>query len=269
MNTWELLAATLFSSLVGSMHCVGMCTPFAILAIGPITGLQRSRTLRMSSYHLGRLVTYWTMGLGVALLNSSIQLFAGGNLALQMVGWGVGIAMILIGGFRMIATFSWRAPVRHSPLSQAWSAGIVKLRRSYGGGPAWLSSFLWGLTSTLLPCGWLYLFVLAAAAAPNAIMSIAMMTAFWIGTLPLLSMAAWGWSSISPRWQVLAQPFAAGCIISFGVFILVDRSLVDLRPLSQSSNALKGNSDKFSLELVRGASEIELPCCRGDDAKNP
>ena len=269
MNIWELLAATLFSSLVGSMHCVGMCTPFAILAMGPTTGLQSNRILRLSSYHLGRLATYWAMGIGVALLSSSIQWFAGGNHALRWVGWGVGIAMIAIGMIRMLATFSWRAPVRHSRWSQAWSAGIVRLRRTYAGGTVGLSSFLWGLTSTLLPCGWLYLFVLAAAAAPNLTMSIAMMTAFWIGTLPLLSIAPWGWSSISPRWQVLAQPFAAGCIISFGVFILVERSLVDLRPISEKASVLSAPSSEASLELVRRSTEIELPCCRGDDAKNP
>jgi len=269
MNVLELLAATLFSSFVGSMHCVGMCTPFAILAMGPTTGLHRNRTLRMSSYHLGRLATYWTMGIGVALLSSSIQWFAGGNQALQVIGWGVGFTMIAIGVMRMIATFSLPAPVKHSRWSQSWSAGIVKLRRAYGGGPVWLSAFLWGLTSTLLPCGWLYLFVLAAASAPNAMMSIGMMTAFWVGTLPLLSMAAWGWSSISPRWQLFAQPFAAGCIISFGVFILFERSLVDLQPLIDSTHATPISSSNYSLELVRRTSEIELPCCRGDDVKNP
>lgn len=269
MNAWELLAATLFSSLVGSMHCVGMCTPFAIVAMGPTTGLQRDRTLRMSSYHLGRLTTYWIMGIGVALLSSSIQVIAGGNRALQIIGWGVGTTMISIGVIRMLATFSWRMPVRHTRWSQSWTAAIVKLRRSYRSGPVWLSSFLWGLTSTLLPCGWLYLFVLAAAAAPNAIMSIAMMTAFWIGTLPLLSVAAWGWSSINPRWQVVAQPFAAGCIISFGAFILVQRSLVDLTPVGDNSNALRGMTSERSLEMVRHATETTLPCCRGDNAKNP
>jgi len=268
MIALELLAATLFSSFVGSMHCVGMCTPFAILSMGPTTALHRNRAIRMSSYHLGRLTTYWAMGIGVALLSSSIQMFAGGNRSIQVVGWCVGITMIAMGAIRLIGTFSLQMPVKHTRWSQAWSAAIVKLRRSYSGGPVWLSSFLWGLTSTLLPCGWLYLFVLAAAAAPNAIMSIAMMTAFWIGTLPLLSVAAWGWSSISPRWQVFAQPFAAGCIISFGTLILIQRSLVDLRPLSQNASIQVGLHSKSSLELVRRATEIELPCCRGDNAEN-
>ncbi len=283
MIALELLAATLFSSLVGSMHCVGMCTPFAILAMGPTNNVQSksNRIARMSSYHFGRLLTYLLMGVGVAFLSSAIQLFAGGNRTIQMIGWGVGITMITVGTLRMLATFSWQMPVKHSRLSQRWTAAIVHLRRSYSGGPVWLGAFLWGLTSTLLPCGWLYLFVLAAAAAPNAAMTIAMMVAFWVGTLPLLSVAAWSWSSISPRWQVIAQPFAAGCIISFGAFILVQRSLVDLRPLSHSTTALRGLTDsdgsaraarlpsEIALEMVRRALDTDLPCCGGDDAESP
>lgn len=279
----ELLAATLFSSLVGSMHCVGMCTPFAILAMGPTNDAQSKsyRIVRMSSYHLGRLLTYLLMGLGVAFLSSAIQVFAGGNRTLQIIGWGVGIAMITMGTLRILATFSWQMPVRHSRLSQRWTAAIIKLRRKYSRGPVWLGAFLWGLTSTLLPCGWLYLFLLAAAAAPNAAMTIAVMAAFWVGTLPLLSVAAWSWSSISPRWQVIAQPFAAGCIISFGAFILVQRSLVDLKPMSHAPTALRGLEDSegsatatrlpsaTSLEIVRRALDTNLPCCGGDDANSP
>ncbi len=279
----ELLAATLFSSLVGSMHCVGMCTPFAILAMGSTNIVQNNseRIVRMSSYHLGRLLTYLLMGIGVAFLSSAIQLFAGGNRTSQIIGWGVGITMITMGTIRILATFSWQMPVKHTRLSQRWTAAIVMLRRKYSGGPVWLGAFLWGLTSTLLPCGWLYLFVLAAAAAPNAAMTLAMMVAFWVGTLPLLSVAAWSWSSISPRWQVIAQPFAAGCIISFGVFILVQRSLVDLRPMGHPTTVSRGLPDsngsatstrsrsEISLEMVRRALDTNLPCCGGDDAKSP
>jgi uncharacterized protein len=268
MNAIELLIATLFSSLVGSMHCVGMCSPFAILAMGQDTGVKSNRIYRMSSYHFGRLVTYCAMGIAVAVLSSSIRWFGGSNQGLHVVGLAVGLTMIAVGLVRLISTFTWQVPVRHSRWLSAWSSMIVKLRRSYRGGPVWVSSFLWGLTSTLLPCGWLYLFVLAAAAAPNALMSIAMMTAFWIGTLPLLSVAAWGWSSVSPRWQVFAQPFAAGCIISFGFFILFQRSLVDLNSLAATERTGKA-AISSSLEMVRNATEVALPCCGVENAKNP
>ncbi len=256
MIALELLAATLFSSLVGSMHCVGMCTPFAILAMGQSTTCQNIRWVRLISYHLGRLTTYLVMAVGVACLSSAFRWMAGGSQTVRMIGWGVGITMIVMGILRLIATFSLRLPVRHSLILSRWTSAVVKLRRSYSKGPVWLGSFLWGLTSTLLPCGWLYLFVLASAAAPNAVMTVAMMIAFWVGTLPLLSVAAWGWSSVRPSWQVLAQPFAAGCIISFGAFILVQRSLVDLRPMN-------------SFEIATRSLETNLFWCRGDDARNP
>jgi uncharacterized protein len=260
--------ATLFSSLVGSMHCVGMCTPFAILAMGPTTKTRSQRGYRMASYHLGRLVTYWTMGMGVAMVSSSIRWFGGGNQVLQFVGWAVGITMIGVGLMRLRASFGLPVAVRHTRWSQAWSSAIVRLRKTYGGGPVWLSSFVWGLTSTLLPCGWLYLYVLAAAAAPSAFMAIAMMTAFWIGTLPLLSVAAWGWTSVSPRWHVFAQPFVAGCIIGFGMLILFQRSLVDVSSLSEDGTAGK-ESVNASLKMVRSATDRTLPCCGVEHANNP
>ncbi len=249
----ELLAATFFSSLVGSMHCVGMCTPFAILAMGQSTERHNNRWVRLISYHLGRLTTYLTMGVGVVCLSSAFQWMAGGSQTVRIIAWGVGIAMILMGTLRMLSSFSVRLPVKHSPFLNRWTSAIVKLRRSYAGGPVWLGSFLWGLTSTLLPCGWLYLFVVAAAAASSGGMTLAMMIAFWVGTLPLLSVAAWGWTSISPNWQVLAQPFAAGCIISFGAFILVQRGLGDVGPLEKA---------RRSLDAI-------LPWCGADDARNP
>jgi sulfite exporter TauE/SafE len=99
-------------------------------------------------------------------------------------------------------------------------------------------------------------------------MSIAMMTAFWVGTLPLLSVAAWGWSSVSPRWQVFAQPFAAGCIISFGIFILFQRSLIDLSSLAANTGS-GSSSIRNTLEMVRSVGEKELPCCGVENAKNP
>jgi sulfite exporter TauE/SafE len=43
-----------------------------------------------------------------------------------------------------------------------------------------------GLASGLLPCGWLYAFVMTAAGTAHAVHGALAMTAFWLGTLPLL-----------------------------------------------------------------------------------
>ena len=269
----ELLIATLFSSLVGSLHCVGMCTPFAILSMGPVGTKQSRSVIRLSSYHLGRLVTYLTMGTAVAVASSIANGLGGEGRSFPIVGMFVGLTMICLGISRLLAIYTRKSPVRHTLWSQRWTGIIVKLRKSYSGGPVWIGAFLWGLTSTFLPCGWLYLFVLAAAAAPSFAMTLAMMGAFWLGTLPLLSTVAWGAFSLPNSWQPFTQPFAAGCIISFGAFILVQTSMLGLNSgtahrsnLAVHSKTLGAATDDkalTALEILKRGFDTSFPYCRG------
>ncbi len=69
-----LAMAVLLASLVGSLHCVGMCGPFALWA----TQGGRSH-VTIASYHLGRLTTYLSAGLAAGLLGSAVAI--GGDLA--------------------------------------------------------------------------------------------------------------------------------------------------------------------------------------------
>lgn len=46
--------------------------------------------------------------------------------------------------------------------------------------------FALGLCTAVLPCPWLYSFVLLAAAAGDALAGVQVMTAFWLGTIPAL-----------------------------------------------------------------------------------
>jgi sulfite exporter TauE/SafE len=78
MIPWFLAVVT--ASLFGSLHCVGMCGPFVLLATKPLdrTGLdshssaidtQRlTRLVHLLSYHLGRLTTYWYLVFWLARL---------------------------------------------------------------------------------------------------------------------------------------------------------------------------------------------------------
>lgn len=257
MNALELLVATLFSSLVGSLHCVGMCSPFAMLAMGPSNAETKPayRAARLMSYHFGRLTTYLFMGALVAAASFTFQMAVGGFASSKWMGWGVGLLMIGLGVMRLFKSIgSATKPVKHSDWVLGWTRSIVSLRKRYTGGPVWLASFLWGFSSTFLPCGWLYLFVLASAAASTPWMTIGMMVAFWVGTLPLLTAAAWSWSMVTPRWRFLVQPIAALCVIAFGFYTLLHRSQVDT-----SSIAI----EKPTIQQIRDAMNSGLPCCTG------
>jgi hypothetical protein len=88
-------------------------------------------------------------------------------------------------------------------------------------------------------------------------MIVLMMVAFWIGTLPLLSISAWSWGAISPQWQRVAQPFAALCIIAFGLYTVMHRTEVDVQTIAQPA------SNRSTLENIRDAMNADLPCCIG------
>ena len=263
VNALELLAATLFSSLVGSLHCVGMCSPFAMLAMGQTSGERPAvqRAVRLSAYHLGRLATYLLMGMLVAAFTFTFQLAAGDFARSHWIGWSVGMILIVMGMVRLFESIgNATKPVTHSAWVLNWTRSIVALRKRYASGPVWLSSFLWGFSSTFLPCGWLYIFVLASAAAPSPTMTVAMMVAFWVGTLPLLTAAAWSWSMVGPRWRFLIQPLAAICIITFGAYTLMHRSQVDL-------SSITATPSKPSIQQIRDAMNAGLPCCVGTPSR--
>jgi uncharacterized protein len=267
VNPFELLAATLFSSVVGSLHCVGMCSPFAMLAIGGTTANVNSsqKTLRLASYHLGRLSTYLLMGAVVALISLPMRQLAANHDFSRGIGVAIGAILIGVGTSRLFASLLDRnQSVSHSPFLERWTRGVIGLRKRLSGKSALGSSYFWGFTSTYLPCGWLYLFVLAAAAAPSAWMTLATMVAFWIGTLPLLSVSAWGLSAMSHRWQRASLCVASACIIAFGTYTMVHRTSVHVETIAA------GVDHRSSMELIRNAINAKLPCCvGGSDATNP
>lgn len=240
----ELLLATSIASMLGSVHCVAMCGPFAILASNSATNPNgKIISNRLMAYHAGRLITYILMGL-IAGTFSSLLLASG---VLSSVGLVVGGLLILMAivrfwvllfpasveSFRSNGETPW-----HSEWVMKWSKGLASVRRWIPKDPVWLGPLGWGLTTTLLPCGWLYLFVLTAAAAPNLGMAVATMVAFWLGTLPLLSLSTLGWARMGKRWQTLSGPVAACCILGMGIYLIVARSPVDMSRLQSASESM-------------------------------
>lgn len=63
---------------------------------------------------------------------------------------------------------------------------ITQCFRSTMNLPPILRGALLGFFSGILPCGWLYAFVISAAATGDPISGAAIMAAFWLGTVPAL-----------------------------------------------------------------------------------
>jgi uncharacterized protein len=178
-----LLFGIVGASLVGSLHCAGMCGPFVAFYAGGDTSHGRGRALSHLAYHAGRLVTYTLLGAIAGSIGAAIDLagsaagvgrVAGVIAGLVMVAWGA-VLLLRAGGVPIGRILPARLTARAS-------CSLARLKER----PPIARALLIGLASTLLPCGWLYAFVVMAAGTGSALGGAMLMLAFWAGTVPLL-----------------------------------------------------------------------------------
>lgn len=161
---------------LGSFHCIGMCGPIALA----VSTKDQNRFLKNKLlYNFGRTLTYALLGLVIGSLGFSLAL-AG---AQQWVSILTG-AMILL-----MAIFYKR--------SEKWVAssgvfGLVNNLKSVlgkniqkGGSQAFLMT---GILNGFLPCGMVYLALVASMALQNPWLGSFYMLLFGLGTIPTLLM---------------------------------------------------------------------------------
>jgi sulfite exporter TauE/SafE len=199
------------SSLVGSLHCLAMC--------GPLIGLSGGRhSLSLALAHaLGRLATYAALGALAGVVGGAVDL--GGHLAAVQHVAAIAAGAVIVGwGLRGIAVARgwWSAGTARGALFQR---GLVQIRGRRAAQRAWLVGALTGL----LPCGWLWAFVVSAAGTASPAAGAAVMAVFWLGTVPAMTgMLALGGVAVSGlRWRM---PVISACVLlALGVATLAVR----------------------------------------------
>lgn len=282
-----LLLAVLVASLLGSMHCVGMCGPLALWASG--AGGQRGAKgvwPRLLAYHAGRLLTYSIAGLVAGLLGAAVSL-GGDVVGIQsLAARVVGGAMIALGLIRYV---EWQFPqwMRSQPAGATsagstsaglggWiSAWVAARRPQLNRLPLLLRGVAAGSLTTLLPCGWLYLFVLVAAGTGHPLPAVSVMFAFWLGTLPALTALVAGSFRLAPRFGTLLPLIGAMMLLTTGLYTATGRAAADLTPLAQRAatvaRARSAGADAALEQTANGPSVAQqtldvlsgepLPCC--------
>jgi sulfite exporter TauE/SafE len=173
--TFAVLTGVLVASLAGSVHCLAMC--------GPLIGLHGGiKTARLALMHsLGRLATYVTLGLIAGAIGKAVDL--AGRLG------NVQRAATIIAGLVIIAWGVWSLAVARGWLDSKrrfggarFASGLAHIRAKPPRMRAWLTGVLTGL----LPCGWLWAFVVMAAGTGSLAGGGLVMLAFWLGTVPAM-----------------------------------------------------------------------------------
>ncbi|QDS88219.1 hypothetical protein EC9_24070 [Rosistilla ulvae] len=263
---WILATAIVTASLLGSMHCVGMCGPLAIWASGASENVSRRRVMTSGAlYHIGRLITYALAGLIAGAIGSLID-FGGAAMGYQLLAARVvGAIMILIGIHRLISIIAPRkTDATVGPAPSRIGGLLVRLRPYVFRLPLPGRALATGLLTTLLPCGWLYLFALVAAGTGSLTMGPVVMIAFWIGTVPALVALVAGTQFLSRRFTMAIPAFAAVMLVVGGCYTASGRGFANLGSLTSlqaSVEASAENNDDIDAQ-IQAIAKTPLPCCQ-------
>lgn len=200
-------------SLSLSLHCSAMCAPLACAALGKRASFHH-RGIWL--YNLGRLLSYMAAGAALGGLASSAgKLWSPLGQGISLV---LGMALLLMGFWRLVPQLR----PKHLPLSTRFSQRILGVLRHI---PSSLRDFALGLVTVLLPCMTLTPALGIAAASQSAVYGFFFMTAFALGTIPIM-LAATNvplviYRKVSPsltRWFVGSFLLVAGIITLIRVF---------------------------------------------------
>lgn len=184
----SLYIMVLATSVLGSLHCVGMCGPIVSLYSGDLR-LQSMRQAHLS-YHGARLISYCLLGAAAGVLGASLDL--GGRLVgiEEAAALIAGTLIVAWGSAQLLDGLGWFSFPSESP---SWG-GLYRyisrrLARFYSLSPS-IRAGLLGFVSAFLPCGWLFGFITTAASTGHPVSGGLVMAAFWAGTVPGLLGAA-------------------------------------------------------------------------------
>lgn len=246
-----LLSSIVLASLIGSPHCAGMCGPFVVLACGSRGGTGR---LSLTGYHGGRLTTYLVLGAIAGGAGQTVTRTGDWLGVSQLATMMAGIGMLAAG---IVAVLRLRGIALPHP---RWPTGVTSLVqrvfRTTARWPTAARAYSVGLATTWLPCGWLYAFVLVAAGAGSMLGAVGVMAAFWVGTLPILSVVHWGARVAGSRWRAAIPWVSAIVMIAAGTHLLATRAHADLRSLWPTTG-----SSESATERLEQARNTRPPCC--------
>lgn len=253
-----LIVAVFTASLLGSLHCIGMCGPLAMMASGVgINQNSKSRSWKLwLAYHGGRLVAYAGLGGVAGAVGASIHQ-TGNWLGLQQLAAKfAGGSMLVVGLLTLVhltqgASHRLWVPKRFQAAlatGHAWARRQPPLRRAGA----------IGILTALLPCGWLYAFLLVAAGTASIASGAMVMAVFSLGSVPALVglVASTGW--LVGRTGKIIPWFSAILVTVVGGVTLVQRSHID--PTRQLMPQF-GEAPTTLVNHVEKLDHHRMPCC--------
>jgi len=212
--------SVLLASFVGSVHCAAMCGGF----VGAYAGSgERPSALAAAhaTYNAGRLVTYLGLGAAAGALGHALDM-AGRAAGLAHVAAIVTGVLLVISGALGLSVRPKFIRLKKGP-SGSLASILGAILASFRQKPLLVRAGVLGLSSTLLPCGWLYAFAAFAAGSGSPSSGAFVMSAFWLGSLPVMLGVGFSLQSLTTRFKSQLPRLRALLVLSVGAFTLLTR----------------------------------------------
>ncbi len=211
-----LLASVFTASLLGSLHCAGMCGPFVAVyaAAGRGSSSRASNAPLHLAYHLGRALTYGLVGALGGAIGSFVD-WAGEAAGIAQVAAIASSCLLVLWGLSLIF------PVlkMRTPWDGILGRRLVQLKRR----PPVVRASVLGALTPLLPCGWFYAFAVTAAGTGSLARGATLMIVFWLGTVPALVGMGAVMSRLGQTLRGRLPVLTGMALIALGVFGVASR----------------------------------------------
>jgi uncharacterized protein len=210
------LGAAFLAGISGGVHCAAMCGPLIGIACGPCSRARSGEWLRHAlAYNAGRIATYMVAGTVTGAIGAAGLALRGAPLTQQ--------AVLAVMGFSLLLLAAYVAGL--APLVRGFEGAGAALWRQVGPSagrflpvntPA--RAFGLGLVFGWLPCGMVYVVLIAALTTADPLQGALVMAAFGLGTLPnVLAISAWFKLVAAAAKGRLARALVATVIATVGV----------------------------------------------------
>ncbi|MEN8838983.1 MAG: sulfite exporter TauE/SafE family protein [Flavobacteriales bacterium] len=204
------LAEGFLIGFLGSIHCIGMCGPIALMI--PTSKNPFLKFFQIISYNFGRVLTYSLFGLFFGLIGESVRFME----IQQFVSIALGLILIVI----VIGTlFSYHKAANRAnkivtklfnPIKKKFGKSLGKERKNL---------LAIGILNGFLPCGLIY-FALAASITSESIAgSTFFMAAFGAGTIPAMLIFMYFKSAINQK--INLQKVVPYMLLAMGMLLVM------------------------------------------------
>ncbi len=230
----ELVIAALIMGFAGSFHCVGMCGSIAFaLPLNRTSNL--TKTIGILFYNFGRISTYVLLGTLLGVFGKGLKL-AG---ILQYVSITIGIviiASVVLPSFLKKISFTSSYYLKFN----SWVKNKLGKRLTKKSNTSLL---ILGLLNGLLPCGLVWVAMVASITYGGVGSGALFMLLFGLGTFPMMFALPYFSSSISNAFRTKMTKAIPFILVAFGILFILRGLNLDIPfispPLSQDGTEVK------------------------------